>query len=125
MKMSAFVYDYDYNAPDAKHLAETHERMFKIIREKNPKLPIIMATRPKMYLTDAEKERFKIIKKTYMNAKKNGDTNVYFVDGTKMFKGKGGEDCTVDGCHPNDLGFYAMAVAFEKELKKVGFKRFM
>ena len=47
LDMSAFVYDYDYNAPNFKHLELTHEKMFKIIRERNPNLPIIILSRPK------------------------------------------------------------------------------
>ena len=41
--MSIFVYDYDHNAPTVEYYRETHERMFKIIREANPDLPIIYA----------------------------------------------------------------------------------
>ena len=125
MKMSVFVLDYDHNAPTVEHLRETHSRMFKIIREKNPDIPIIMATRPKENLSDEEKQRWKIIKKTYTDALKSGDNNVYFVDGTKMFKNRGGDSCTVDGCHPNDLGFYAMSMAFDEAFKEIGLKRFM
>lgn len=61
LDMSAFVYDYDHNAPDAEHLKETHERMFKIIRKENPDLPIIILSRPKFTLTEDEKIRFDII----------------------------------------------------------------
>ena len=50
LNMSAFVYDYDWNAPDTEHLRNTHSKMFKKIREKNPDLPVIMMTRPKIYL---------------------------------------------------------------------------
>lgn len=119
LEMSIFVLDYDHNAPTPEHLEATHERMFKIIREKNPKIPIIMATRPKLVLNDEEKQRFKIIKKTYTNAKKNGDENVYFVDGTKMFKNRGDDSCTVDNSHPTDLGFWAMTQEFNKIFKKL------
>ena len=30
LDMSVFVYDYDYNAPNAAHLKKTHEKFFKI-----------------------------------------------------------------------------------------------
>ena len=33
LDMSAFVYDYDHNAPTTEHLKQTHERMFKLIRK--------------------------------------------------------------------------------------------
>ena len=102
------MYDYDHNAPTVEHLAETHERMFKIIREKNPNLPIIMMSRPKFYLCNHEVKRLEIIKKTYDNAVANGDKNVYFIDGRDLCKVCGNEG-TVDNCHPTDLGFFSMA----------------
>ena len=108
LDMSLFVYDYDHNAPTVEHLAETHERMFGIIREKNPDLPIIMMSRPRFYLCSHEEKRLEIIKKTYENAIANGDKNVYFIDGRDLCKICGNEG-TVDGCHPTDLGFFSMA----------------
>ena len=33
---------------------------------------------------------------------------VYFVDGETLFGPVHRDACTVDGCHPNDLGFYRM-----------------
>jgi hypothetical protein len=106
--MSLFVYDYDHNAPDVEHLEATHERMFKTIREKNPDLPIIMMSRPKLHLDTHELKRLEIIKKTYDNAIANGDKNAYFIDGRDLCKVCGNEG-TVDGCHPTDLGFFSMA----------------
>jgi len=49
-----------------------------------------------------------IIRQTYQNALDAGDKNVYFVDGEKLFGTDLRDCCTVDGCHPNDLGFYRM-----------------
>ena len=116
LDMSAFVYDYDHNAPTAQHLESTHERMFKEIREAKPNLPIIMMSRPKYNLTKDEKIRLEIIKRTYENAKNNGDQNVYLIDGKTLMK-LCHDEGTVDACHPNDLGFYSMAQAVIKVLK--------
>jgi len=81
----------------------------------------VMASRPKYYLDAEEKARWEIIKTTYENAVAAGDKNVYFIDGKALMKGAK-NDGTVDGCHPNDLGFYSMAKAFEKVLKKIIYK---
>lgn len=116
LDMSAFVYDYDHNAPTVEHLEATHERMFKEIREAKPNLPIILMSRPKYNLTKEEKIRREIIKRTYENAKNSGDNNVYFIDGKTLMKVCHDEG-TVDACHPNDLGFYSMAMAVIKVLK--------
>lgn len=116
LDMSAFVFDYDHNAPNIEHLEATHERMFKEIRESKPNLPIIIMTRPKYDLTKEEKIRREIIKRTYENAKNNGDNDVYFIDGKSLMR-LCHDEGTVDACHPNDLGFYSMAMAVIKVLK--------
>ncbi len=118
LSMSVFVYDYDHNAPTAEHLRETHEKMFKIIREQNPELPVIMMSRPRCFLNDQEKERLEIIRKTYLNAIENGDKNVYLIDGKTLMKDTGNEG-TVDDAHPNDLGFYSMAKAVGDVLENI------
>ncbi len=120
LSMSLFVYDYDHNAPSLEHLEKTHERCFKIIREKNPDLPILMLSRPKFKLTDDEEKRFEIIEKTYKNAKANGDRNVYLIKGTKLME-KVGFEGTVDNCHPTDLGFASMGDVIGEEIKKILF----
>ena len=107
--MSAFVMDYDHNARTVEHLKATHEEFFKIIRRKNPDLPIIMISRPN---TDARPKTFglfrDVILNTYGNAVANGDKNVYFIDGETLFGDEDRLECTVDNAHPNDLGFYRM-----------------
>ena len=40
LDMAVFVYDYDYNAPNAAHLLKTHEPFFQIIRKAQPDLPV-------------------------------------------------------------------------------------
>lgn len=119
LDMSVFVYDYDHNAPSEEHLRNTHEAMFKKIREKNPELPIIMVSRP---IYDPEfdaEERRRIIRSTYNNAVSSGDTNVYFVDGGHFFDDFGGDMATVDKCHPNDLGFLCMAKSIAAVLERI------
>lgn len=117
--MSVFVYDYDHNAPNPQHLAATHEPFFLRIREKNPNLPIIMLTKPDFDYDENACKRREIIRKTFENAKNAGDKNVYFIDGESFFGKEERYLCTVDGCHPNDLGFYRMANAIEPVLSEI------
>ena len=114
LDMSAFVYDYDYNSPTNEHYESTHEPFFKIIREKNPDLPIIIVTRP--YPTAPI--RTAIAKKTYENALAAGDKNVVFVDGKTLFEGDAYDCCTVDNAHPTDLGFFRMGKVIGDALEK-------
>lgn len=118
LNMSAFVYDYDHNAPTAEHLQKTHEPMFKTIRNAHPQIPIVILSRPKYYLTDDEKQRFRIIKATYDSAVAAGDRNVYLIDG-KTLMADARDNGTVDGCHPNDWGFACMAKAVGDVLEKI------
>jgi lysophospholipase L1-like esterase len=118
--MSIFVMDYDYNAPDAEHLQNTHEPFFRIIREKHPDLPIVMLSNPNYRLNPEENEkRLAVIRKTYENAKARGDKNVYLISGEKFY---GDEDiyaCTVDKIHPNDHGFALMTSEIRKTLEPI------
>lgn len=110
LDMSLFVYDYDHNAPSVEHLKNTHEKMFKAIREANPNLPIIMMSRPRYRLTPEEEERLQVIQTTFQNALDAGDENVYILTGKELCA-LCGDEGTVDGCHPTDLGFFSMATA--------------
>lgn len=121
LDMSIFVYDYDHNAPNVEHLENTHERFFKIFRKKHPDTPVIIMSKtdiPKdQKAKNTTENRKEVILKTYRNAVKSGDKNVYFIDGQEIFKLAGYRDCTVDGCHPNDLGFYCMGQAIIKVIE--------
>lgn len=119
--MSVLVMDYDYNAPNAEHLQETHYPFYETVRKKHPKLPIIFISNANIeYIRDGEARRDVIIA-SYKKAKKNGDKNVWFIDGKKIYgkHGVSGRDCcTVDCIHPNDLGMYRIAQAVYPVLKK-------
>ena len=115
---SIFVYDYDFNAPTPEYLKKTHEPFFKVIREKNPDLPIVMITRPTYYPNEESDIRADIIRTTYDNAVKAGDKNVWFIDGRNFF-GDMGALCTIEGIHPNELGFWKMAQVIEPVIKQI------
>jgi lysophospholipase L1-like esterase len=120
LDISAFVYDYDHNAPTAEHLAKTHEPFFRIIRRAKPDLPVLMLSRPGMDdYTEDSAARAAIIRKTYENALAAGDKNVAFIQGNELFGSGERSSCTIEGCHPNDLGFMRMAKRVYPELKKL------
>lgn len=112
LPMSLFVLDYDHNAPTPEHLEKTHEPFFRIIREAQPQLPIVMISRPSFDMNPAENAlRREIIRKTYKHAIAAGDKHVVFVDGETLYGQVERDMCAVDGTHPNDLGFWRMAEA--------------
>ena len=117
---SLFVCDYDYNAPDAEHLKNTHYDFYARYRNKRPYVPILFLTKPDIDTNSyGAKERVGIIKNTFLRAKKNGDENVYFLDGKNLFGKSDRVSCTVDGCHPNDLGYYKMAECIYRKMVKI------
>ena len=120
LNMSAFIYDYDENAPTPEHLQATHEPFFKIIREKHPNLPIIMLTRPSIPSRNEKHQPFRdVVYQTYHNAIAAGDKNVWLIDGTEYLKEFGGDDCILDCIHPNDYGYMIMAAQIEKILERI------
>ncbi len=119
--MSAFVMDYDHNAPDIDHLQKTHYKFYKIIRDKNPDIPIILVTRPEAKYNEDTVARRRVILATYLKAMDEGDKNIHFVDGGNFFPSEVRFDCTVDGCHPNDLGMFYISRGIIKVLSQIKF----
>ena len=113
-----FVIDYDHNAPDAEYLKRTHYAFYRAFREENKTAPIVFVTRPDFVSESDSPERRAIVKETYERAKADGG-DVYFVDGETLFGNCDRENCTVDGCHPNDLGFYRMSEVIGGVIKTI------
>ena len=117
LDMSLFVMDYDYNATTEEDLERTHKPFFDKIRAAQPNLPIIIISKPRSPLSEMNKRRREIVRKTYLDAVKNGDRKVYFVDGESLFPKDVLSDAFVDMTHPSDLGFYLMAIGLEDTVK--------
>lgn len=117
---SIFFLDYDHNAPDAAHLQKTHEPFFKILRAAHPEMPVVFISMPDFEnRPDENVRRRAIIYATYQNAQASGDKRVWFVDGATLFGTQDRDACTVDGCHPNDLGFYRMAQTLRPVVEEI------
>ncbi|MBO7224200.1 MAG: SGNH/GDSL hydrolase family protein [Kiritimatiellae bacterium] len=111
LDLGVFVMDYDHNAKDIDDLRATHEPFYKIIREAHPNLPIIMISMCDIWKDrdyETKCKRRDLIRENYEKAIAAGDKHVYFIDGEILFGTANRDACTVDGCHPNDLGFYRM-----------------
>ena len=124
LEMSAFVHGYGYNSPNLDYYEKTYYPFYKIIRDKNPDLPIIMMSCPVAVTCKEEKRtevltrRREITMKAYLKALEEGDKKVWFVDGFAAL-GELAEEATVDGGHPTDLGFYSMAKVLYPLLRKI------
>lgn len=117
LDFSVFVCDYDHNAPNVEHLESTHEKLYKTIRSAHPDVPVIFVTKPDCDPINSDiTARRNVVYSTYNNARLRGE-KVIFVDGYSLFAGELREECTVDGCHPNDLGMSRMADVIGKAVE--------
>lgn len=116
---SVVVIDYDHNAPDVEHLEKTHYPFYKRIRDVLPNTPIIFVSKPDYRHNEKlNAPRREIVKNTYLKSISEGDKLTEYVDGETLFGLEDYDACTVDGCHPNDLGFYRMAKIIYPYIKK-------
>ncbi len=118
LDMSVFVCDYDHNAPSVEHLAQTHAPFFQTVRRSHPNIPIVMMSRPLYRLKGDAGPRLEVIRQTYDAARQAGDQNVYLLEGPELMA-LAGDNGLVDCAHPNDLGFYSMAMALGKLMKRL------
>jgi len=116
LDMSVFVLDYDHNAPTPERLQRTHKPFFDAFRRLQPNTPVLMLGAPNEIAN--REERYQIIKNTFDCAGASADQNVYFIDGRELMS-ICGQDGTVDGCHPTDLGFFMMAERIYPVLNKI------
>lgn len=120
---SAFVMDYDFNAPNAAHLEKTHWNFYRILRDAHPNTPILVMPSFRCAVWESKRQEFwerrNVIRATYDRAKAAGDEKVWWLEGRDVFPPYGGIECTVDGIHPTDLGFWAMANAMEPLLRQM------
>lgn len=113
-----FVFDYDHNAPTVEFLEKTHLPAYRTFRSICKDALIVFITKPDSDYALQVNERRNVIYNTYQTALSEGDTAVSFIDGSKLFDTDDRELCTVDMCHPNDLGFYRMAKTIKPFLEK-------
>jgi hypothetical protein len=119
LDISAFICDYDHNSPNREHLSATHYRMYEKIRAAHPDIPYIMLSKCDLDNDyNSNLARREIVYDSFCRARANGDKNVYYIDGASIFRGPYQNMCTVDSCHPNDLGFALMADAITAELER-------
>jgi hypothetical protein len=59
------VLDYDYNAPNAEYLRNTHYVLYDEIRRENPNAPIVFMSKPDFDYDAESAERRDVILETY------------------------------------------------------------
>ena len=118
-----FIIDSQGNCLVRDHVYKNLPEFIRILREKHPLVPIVLMSEIRVGPCRKEvkgahrwrKDYFKI----YQTLKKAGDKNLYWIDGESLWSKEIYSECTSDGVHPNDLGFYLIAQGMEKILKKI------
>jgi len=118
LDMTVFILDYDYNAPNAEHLAQTHHPFYRAVREAHPDIPILMLERPNYKMTPKRQKRLPVLRESYHQAIMSGDKNVYLLTASRLMN-IAKNDGLVDLSHPNDLGFFSMASALRDCLESI------
>lgn len=118
-----FVLDCAAN-PSPEQIAERTEPFVKLIREKHPRVPILMiesVVREGGNFDQKIQQRVSgqnaNFRKAYNHLVEGGMKNLYLIKGDNLL----GHDHegTVDGTHPNDVGFDRMLKVIQPEIRKI------
>jgi len=120
---ACLVLDYEGNCKTTELFRQTLPEFIRICRSRHPHTPMIIPSRIKYareiehpWLYQARTERREFEQTLVNELRAQGDSNIYFFDGSELL-GEDYHECTVDGSHPNDLGFLRMADGYESVLK--------
>jgi len=121
---AAFVLDYEGNAGGGL-LEQTIGEFIDILRERHPAAPILVVSKIRMAREfaspggAADREAKRDFQRDLVEERRAaGDQNLHFLDGAQLLA-EDFEECTVDGVHPTDLGFWQMARALEPVLRGI------
>ena len=118
-----FVLDYEANSVGKLH--KTLPDAIRILRDRHRRVPILVISRI-AFAADAThrnslqtRERSRDMQaKRVADLRRSGDDAIFFFDGSILL-GSDFDECTVDGVHPNDLGFMRIARGLEPELQRI------
>lgn len=124
-KVSLFILDYEANCDNPQMLADTLPDFVGILRKSHPDVPIAIISKVPYPQEEFDREianirkenrniQFNYVKK--QNAKEVKD--IYFIDGEILLQDDYWE-CSGDGGHPSNLGFYRIAENLLPEIKKI------
>ena len=109
-----FVLDYAGNARN-EGLTATLSTFIDVLRAKHQSTPILMVSMTpwkdeleQCECTGYRMEQTTIYLEELRRRRESGDKNIHFLDGAGLY-GTDPSECTVDGVHATDLGFYMIA----------------
>jgi lysophospholipase L1-like esterase len=120
-----FVLDYEANSGGHESFSRSLPQAVDMLRQRHPTVPILIVSRIP-YARDVshrdqaeERDRNREMQARLVEKqRREGDANIHFYDGADLL-GPDFHECTVDGVHPNDLGFMRMARHLEPTLRRI------
>jgi len=110
---SAFVLDCLRNMT-TEMVVERTESFIRYLRKYHPNTPILLVEDSDFSMNLPSKRGIEY-RHIYNKLRKEGDRQLYYLEGKNLL-GNDGEG-TVDGVHPNDIGFMRQAIEFQKAFK--------
>ena len=123
IEASCYVMDFCQNNGTVEHLEEVYASFLQTIRDKRTDTPIvcittIFSTGEIFGGTTRHADMRTVIREAVAERKQMGDENITLVEGYDLL-GPDDRIGLVDGTHPNDIGFLAMARGLEPVLRSV------
>ena len=122
---ACLILDYEPNCVSTALYKKTLPTFISTFRKKHAHVPILIVSKfryaTELLYTKLQEDRMNRLafqRNLVKQLRNSGDTNIYFCDGTNIL-GERWDECTVDGVHPNDLGFMQIANQLEKELRNI------
>ncbi len=124
-RVRCVILDHEANAGPGG-VQKTLEEGIALLRQAMPTTPIIICSRtPQLvdFTADSGWASNRDAHRAWLRRRvarynKEGDSNIYFFDGTKSW-GKDWSDCLMDVGHPNDLGFLRWTTAMKRLLTSI------
>jgi len=121
---SCFVIDFAVNCDSVEACQKVYAPFLAILRSRHPRTPIVAITpifSTRELFEKSAREKWaglrEVVRKAVAERRAAGDHQVVLVEGCDIL-GPEGHEGFVDGTHPNDLGFQAMAKALEPVLRQ-------
>ena len=120
-----WVLDYDANAGSQDALRESLPIALAVLRSARADVPILVVSRMVWARDFSHAEsarnreiRAEIQREAVAAARAAGDSRIHFLDGGFLL-GPDADECTVDGVHPNDIGFLQLARSLAPEFQQL------
>ncbi len=127
---ACFILDYEANVHQAKRMRDTLTPFIGILRKNHPDVPILLLSKVRYAYEGRDLERGNDLPRPKsvqaIQAEEHAafeklsreDANLHFLSGDDLL-GADFDECSVDGVHPTDLGFYRMAEKLEPAIRQL------